>query len=232
MLSRIVNENAIRANVTPLCFGDLVEDTEFSNLETGGFTSDNPSPDPDAIPQWKSIAKGTGIFMGVAVIISIDTVDGLVQFASPPRKKVDIVLNRIAKVAWNPIAEAVNTEAAAILAAEAEYRGIPMIHFSTNYVFGRQKQTIPYREDDQPNPVSVYGWTKLEGERRIRDIVQKHWIFRLSSLYGTRRKNFFTMMLGCNLKGIEKNDKVIDRRIRVHVVKMNEFSQRSVLRVL
>ena len=93
------------------------------------------------------------------------------------------------------IAEAVNAEAAATLAAEADFRGIPMIHFSTDYVFDGRRRKLPYRESDIPNPVSVYGWSKLEGENRIRNIAEKHLIFRISSLYGIRRKNFFTSQL-------------------------------------
>jgi dTDP-4-dehydrorhamnose reductase len=91
--------------------------------------------------------------------------------------------------------EAINVEAAAILAAEADFRGIPMIHFSSDHVFGRYQRTLPYREHEKPNPVSVYGWSKLEGEMRIQNILEKHWIFRLSGLFGIRNKNFFTELL-------------------------------------
>ena len=93
------------------------------------------------------------------------------------------------------IAEAVNAEAAAILASESDFRGIPMIHFSTDHVFDGRRRKFPYRESDTPNPVSVYGWSKLEGEKRVRNIAEKHLIFRISSLYGIRRKNFFTSLL-------------------------------------
>jgi len=93
------------------------------------------------------------------------------------------------------VAEAVNAEAVSLLAAEADGRGIPMIHFSTDYVFDGCRRTKPYTEADAPNPVCYYGWTKLEGEARLRNLLEKHWIFRLSGLYGIRRKNFFTAML-------------------------------------
>jgi dTDP-4-dehydrorhamnose reductase len=100
------------------------------------------------------------------------------------------------------VAETINSEAAAILAAEATHRGIPMIHFSTDHVFGGQHRTHPYREGDRPNPVSLYGKTKLDGELRIRSILEKHLIFRLSGLYGIRGKNFFTSILHRNRNGI------------------------------
>ena len=121
--------------------------------------------------------------------------------------KLDLIVNAAAytdidKAAQEPhIAEAINSEAAAILAAEADYRGIPMIHFSTDHVFGRRRIARPFLEDDQPYPCSVYAATKLDGELRIRSILEKHLIFRLSGLYGCRRKNFYTAMLNHYRKG-------------------------------
>jgi len=122
--------------------------------------------------------------------------------------KLDLIVNAAAytdidQAEREPfVAEAVNSEAAAILAAEANRRKIPMIHFSTSHVFNGRRGKYPYRETDPPNPVSVYGWTKLEGEHRIRYRLEKHWIFRLSGLYGTHHKNFFTEILTRNRKGI------------------------------
>ena len=92
-------------------------------------------------------------------------------------------------------AEQINIEAPAVLAAEADRRGIPIIHFSTDYVFDGKQWTKPYTEQDHPNPINVYGWSKLAGEQRVRDLCDRHLIFRLSGLYGTRRRNFLTTML-------------------------------------
>ena len=108
-------------------------------------------------------------------------------------------------------AETINSETTAILAAEAETRGIPMVHFSTDYVFDGEQWTRPYREDDQPNPLSLYGWSKLDGEVRLQNILEKFWIFRLSGLYGIRRKNFFRTMLKLHQNGIIP--KVVDDQI-------------------
>jgi len=99
-------------------------------------------------------------------------------------------------------AEAVNSEAAVLLAKEAERRKIPMIHFSTHYVFNGRRRSVPYRENDQPCPTSVYSATKLDGENRIRCILEKHLIFRLSGLYGIHHRNFFTEILARNRNGI------------------------------
>ncbi|GHV09844.1 NAD(P)-dependent oxidoreductase [Campylobacterota bacterium] len=121
--------------------------------------------------------------------------------------------------------ERINAGGPAILASEADKRGIPMIHFSTDYVFDgsraahgrfsgkRQsgKHIKPYTEEDRPDPLSVYGRSKLAGERRVRELCEKHLIFRLSGLYGTRRGNFLTTMLKYALSG--ETPRVVDDQI-------------------
>lgn len=93
------------------------------------------------------------------------------------------------------IADFINVEAPEILAMEAEYRDIPLIHFSSDYVFDGKKWTQGYTENDEPLPLNAYGRGKLLGEYRVRDYCEKHLIFRLAGLYGIRRKNFFTTVL-------------------------------------
>lgn len=68
-----------------------------------------------------------------------------------------------------------------------------MIHVSTDYVF-EGNGTVPYTEFDEPNPVSAYGKTKLEGERFVKEFAKKHFIFRTAWLYG-EGKNFVKTML-------------------------------------
>ena len=68
--------------------------------------------------------------------------------------------------------------------------GVPVVYFSTDYVFDGTKGE-PYVESDEPNPLSVYGRTKLEGEREIRD----GWVVRSSWLFGPTGKNFVRTML-------------------------------------
>ena len=68
--------------------------------------------------------------------------------------------------------------------------GAPVVYYSTDYVFDGSKRE-PYVESDEPNPLSVYGWTKLEGEREVRD----GWIVRSSWLFGWTGKNFVRTML-------------------------------------
>jgi len=60
---------------------------------------------------------------------------------------------------------------------------IPLIHFSTDYVFDGKKNS-PYSEDDQTNPLNEYGKSKLEGEKIIQTHLDHHYIIRISSLYG------------------------------------------------
>jgi dTDP-4-dehydrorhamnose reductase len=109
------------------------------------------------------------------------------------------------------LAELVNIEAPAVLACEADRRGIPFIHFSTDYVFDGRKWTKPYTEQDKPNPLSVYGKSKLGGELRVRDLCEKHLIFRGSGLYGMRGLNFLTTMLNYVYSG--KTPYVVDDQI-------------------
>jgi len=69
--------------------------------------------------------------------------------------------------------------------------GAPVVYFSTDYVFDGLKAE-PYVESDAPNPLSVYGRTKLAGEREVRD----GWLVRTSWLFGWTSKNFVRTMLG------------------------------------
>jgi dTDP-4-dehydrorhamnose reductase len=73
--------------------------------------------------------------------------------------------------------------------------GAPVVYFSTDYVFDGLKAG-PYVESDQPNPLSVYGRTKLEGEREVR----VGWIVRSSWLFGWTSKNFVRTMLELGAK--------------------------------
>jgi dTDP-4-dehydrorhamnose reductase len=68
--------------------------------------------------------------------------------------------------------------------------GAPVVYFSTDYVFDGSKGE-PYVESDEPRPLSVYGRTKLEGEREVH----KGWIVRSSWLFGWTGKNFLRTML-------------------------------------
>jgi dTDP-4-dehydrorhamnose reductase len=92
------------------------------------------------------------------------------------------------------LAMAVNGIAPGVMAEEAKRCGAGIIHYSTDYVFDGTKQT-PYVETDVPNPLNVYGKTKLAGEQAIQTVDVPHLIFRTSWVYGLRGKNFLLTML-------------------------------------
>ena len=88
----------------------------------------------------------------------------------------------------------VNASAPAILAEEARRIDALLVHYSTDYVFDGRRST-PYAEDDAPNPLNVYGRSKLEGERAIAASGCSHLILRTSWLYSDRGPNFVLTML-------------------------------------
>ncbi len=92
------------------------------------------------------------------------------------------------------LALAINGVAPGIMAEEAKRLGAALIHYSTDYVFDGDKDS-PYTEDDEPNPLNVYGKTKLEGERAIAAVGLPHLILRTSWVYGARGKNFLLTIL-------------------------------------
>jgi dTDP-4-dehydrorhamnose reductase len=83
----------------------------------------------------------------------------------------------------------VNREGARNIARAAGEVGAPLLHMSTDYVFDGQK-TAPYLEEDAPNPLSVYGASKLAGEGAVRDTLAEHYIVRTAWLYGIHGKSF------------------------------------------
>jgi dTDP-4-dehydrorhamnose reductase len=92
------------------------------------------------------------------------------------------------------LARAVNGVAPGVIAAEARRSGALLVHFSTDYVFDGTKPE-PYVESDAPNPLNVYGRTKLEGERAIAAAGCDHLVLRTSWVYGARGHNFLLTML-------------------------------------
>jgi len=89
---------------------------------------------------------------------------------------------------------AVNATAVRVMAEEAKRLDALLIHFSTDYVFDGEKRT-PYVESDVPAPLSVYGRSKLEGERAIAASGCRHFIFRTSWVYGPSGRNFVHAIL-------------------------------------
>lgn len=88
---------------------------------------------------------------------------------------------------------AVNATGPGVLAEEAAKLGVPLIHYSTDYVFNGRKQS-PYTEEDLPAPLSVYGESKLAGEQAIQAVDGEHLILRTSWVYSMHGANFLLTM--------------------------------------
>ena len=87
------------------------------------------------------------------------------------------------------LADLVNAQAPGLLAQICARRGARMLHFSTDFVFDGQKPTA-YLETDPPQSLSVYGKSKLHGERLVQEASMDHLIVRLSWLFGAGRPAF------------------------------------------
>ena len=87
------------------------------------------------------------------------------------------------------LAKRVNVDGPANLAAT----GVPIVHFSSNYVFdGRPAKREPYTVEDEPNPINVYGRTKLEGERAVFSLNAKSVVIRTSWVFGPGKDSFLS----------------------------------------
>lgn len=87
-----------------------------------------------------------------------------------------------------------NAEAPSRIAEACARMGIPLVHYSTDYVFDGTG-TRPYREDDPTAPLGVYGESKLAGEQGIRASGADHMILRTAWVYAPHGKNFLRTML-------------------------------------
>ncbi|MCW1244177.1 dTDP-4-dehydrorhamnose reductase [Pseudomonas sp. SAICEU22] len=111
----------------------------------------------------------------------------------------DLIINAAAYTAVDQAeseaqrAFAINATAPGVLARAALELGIPLLHYSTDYVFDGRKPE-PYTEDDAPNPLSVYGRSKLAGEEAIREAGGQHLILRTSWVYSNAGRNFLLTM--------------------------------------
>ncbi len=115
-------------------------------------------------------------------------------------ERPDVIVNAAAYTAVDKAerepdrAQLINATAVATIAAEARRQDALLIHYSTDYVFDGQA-TGCYRETDPTSPLSIYGATKLAGERAIAESGCRHYLFRTSWVYATHGANFLKTML-------------------------------------
>ena len=110
------------------------------------------------------------------------------------------------------LALAVNGTAPGILAEEARRLGVPLVHYSTDYVFGGDAdRSQPYDESAAPAPVNAYGRSKLAGEAAVRAVGPAHLILRTSWIYAARGRNFLRTMQ--RLAGERDELRVVDDQI-------------------
>ena len=87
----------------------------------------------------------------------------------------------------------INAEAVKVIAECAKTLDIPMIYISTDYVFDGTKAS-EYVETDIPNPINVYGASKLKGEQYVQQLLEKFYIVRISWVFGINGNNFIKTM--------------------------------------
>ncbi|NVM20868.1 MAG: dTDP-4-dehydrorhamnose reductase [Desulfobacterales bacterium] len=130
--------------------------------------------------------------------VDITNKESLFEFVSTIRP--DIIINCAAYTlvddaeTHREAAFRVNAHGVQQLALACKEFGSILCHFSTDYVFDG-KNTRPYRPDDEPNPISVYGESKQAGEVFVQSILNRYYLIRTSSLYGKNGNNFVYAIL-------------------------------------
>ena len=104
----------------------------------------------------------------------------------------------------------VNGEGTRTVAQAGRRCGASLIYISTDYVFDGQKRE-PYSESDRPNPLNVYGKSKLAGEEAVKETLVKYFIVRTSWLFGKNGKNFVDSII--EKAGQQKRLYVVDDQV-------------------
>lgn len=146
--------------------------------------------------------------------IDLADLDGLPRALD--RIAPDLIVNAAAYTAVDraedepQLAQRVNGDAVGALGAWAARRGARVVHYSTDYVFDGAA-TRPYVETDAPDPVSVYGRSKLAGERALQASGARYLILRTAWVYAARGRNFLRTML--RLGGERDALRVVDDQV-------------------
>jgi dTDP-4-dehydrorhamnose reductase len=146
-------------------------------------------------------------------ITNLNKVSNVIKSISP-----DIIINTSAYTAVDKaedekkLAFEINEMAVRNIAKISKNLDCFLIHYSTDYVFDGKKKS-PYAENDTPNPINVYGNSKLKGEKAISEINGKYYILRLSWVIGENSSNFVNKILELSLEKSEL--KVVNDQIGV-----------------
>lgn len=165
------------------------------NGQVGHALLDRLAPLGDVVATTRSGQLPDGRACLAVDVADTATLAGLVQ-----RVGADVVINASAYTAVDraeqepALAHRINAEAPGVLATACAAAGVPMVHFSTDYVFDGTG-TRPWREDDAAAPLGVYGASKWAGEQAVRASGAAHKIFRLCWVHGPRGSNFLLTML-------------------------------------
>jgi dTDP-4-dehydrorhamnose reductase len=126
----------------------------------------------------------------------------------------------------------INRDAPKVMAEKAREYHIPLIHFSTDYVFNGEKKG-PYEENDPTHPLGVYGQSKCAGEEAIQEVGGLIYIFRTSWVYSIVGLNFYLTMKKLSQErdelkvvadqiGVPTSNQFIAEQIKVTILKLNE----------
>lgn len=149
----------------------------------------------------KELAQASNIELIGFDIDNLDiTAEKQLQAVFAKTKKADLVINAAAYTAVDKAEDekekafAVNSEAVKNIAILCKKNNLPLLHISTDYVFSGEKESA-YTEFDLPNPLGVYGKSKLAGDEILKETWDKHIILRVSWVFGTYGNNFVKTIL-------------------------------------
>ena len=148
----------------------------------------------------EKFAQGNELILTDVAELDITNQEMVMKFVE--KEKPECIINCAAFTAVDKaevageIVEKINADGPGNLAKAAKANNATLVHVSTDYVFGGDLDVEKdYKEDDQKNPVTAYGITKLHGEEQIQANTDKYYIFRTAWLYGIGGNNFVKTML-------------------------------------
>jgi dTDP-4-dehydrorhamnose reductase len=199
-----VAEPPIETDVIPQANGELMLSEPQTVMITGAGGLLGRSMNAQlSRPDWRVIA----LPRAELDITNEDDVRRAVELLRP-----DVVINCVATADVDRCeidrdwAFAVNASGPRFLARACREFGGDIVHVSTDYVFDGSKEGF-YTQEDEPNPLSVYGASKLAGEFAVREEAERFYVVRTSWLFGIGGKNFGSRIIeyarkGANLKGV------------------------------